>query len=274
MRNEPDISFPGVDAAIYQNGKFIRGGIAGTSWSSPEAAALYAELYQYCGAKGGAIPGVKEPASFAYYVYTQAASDFIDVTIGNNEMAGLTPWYSAFAGYDVASGLGVPKGWSFVQTACPAHVPPAALVAQRSSMTVGQSSEFPVHTGAYTMDVSPRVPGMSDLGPRPESEPTRIQLVMNPNGDVAGSESAVVRALQAAGFTITQTFSNHLVVDAVAPSATVGDFFRTRINNVWQGRDGTHYMPTTQIVVPDSIAPYVARVSLDDVAKYHHRLHY
>jgi subtilase family serine protease len=268
FRNEPDISFPAVDAAIVENGKYAA--VAGTSWSSPEAAALYAELYQYCGANGGAIPGVKEPATFAYYVYNQAASDFIDVTAGNDQMAGLTPYYTALAGYDVASGLGVPKGWQFVQTACPGRVPPSTLV--RTAMAATQSSEIPVHSGAYTTDVTPRVYDISDLGARDGQDPTGIVLSVNPNGDVAANEGAIVMALQQAGFSITQRFSNHLAVEASAPSSTVEAFFRTRMHNVSQGRYGIRYLPTTQIVVPASIAPYVAGISLDNVVKYHHRL--
>ena len=120
-----------------------------------------------------------------------------------------------------------------------------------------------------TLDVTPHIWGLADEGARGTNEPTRIQFVILPNANAASGEAAIVSMLQSAGFTITQRFSNHLVVDAVAPAETVNRFFRTSLHNVMQGRYGTRYLPTTQIVVPGSIAPYVAGVSLDNVVKYH-----
>lgn len=95
---------------------------------------------------------------------------------------------------------------------------------------------------------------------------------MYPSGNVAAEESATVTALQNAGFTITQRFSNHLLVDAVGPSSAIERLFRTRMHDVYQGVNGVRYMPTTQIVVPASLAPYVSGISLDNVIRYHHRL--
>ena len=48
----------------------------------------------------------------------------------------------------------------------------------------------------------------------------------------AQQEGAVVRALEAAGFTITQRFPNRTIVDARAPSSTVERFFSTEMHTV------------------------------------------
>jgi len=97
-----------------------------------------------------------------------------------------------------------------------------------------------------------------------------VQIVLRYTGNSASDERTVIGALRQAGFTIVHTFSNHLVVDAQAPSATVERFFRAQMENVSQGRYGTRYMPVTQAVIPESIAPYVSSISLDNVVTMHH----
>jgi hypothetical protein len=265
-RNTPDFSLPAEFVSIYENGTWAA--LNGTSWSSPEAAALFSELYQYCGASGGGISGVTTIPGIPYYVFEQNPNAFIDINQGTDEYSTDTPFYAAVAGYDDAGGLGVPKGGGFIQIACPNRAPASGLTRTRMSMA-SVAMEFPQHSTAYTVDVTPRVNDISDLGVRDGNAPTGVQIVVQPDA-AASNEAAVVSALQSGGFTITQTFSDHLVVNAVAPSSTVEQFFRTRMHDVSQGRYGVRYLPTTQIVVPASIAPYTARVTLDNVIRYHH----
>ena len=78
-------------------------------------------------------------------------------------------------------------------------------------------------------------------------------------------EEAVVRALQAAGFTITQRFPNRTIVDAKAPSATVERFFQTEIHTVQQGKYGERFTNVKPGTVPNSIAPFVRDLSLDNL---------
>jgi len=78
-------------------------------------------------------------------------------------------------------------------------------------------------------------------------------------------EGAVVRALQSAGFTITQRFSNRTIVDAKAPSATVERFFATEIHTVRQGKYGERFTNVKPATVPAAIAPFVRDASLDDL---------
>ncbi|HEY9181185.1 MAG TPA: hypothetical protein VIO32_10735, partial [Candidatus Baltobacteraceae bacterium] len=88
-------------------------------------------------------------------------------------------------------------------------------------------------------------------------------------GSQAADEQNVIQTLKQAGFGITRTFANHLVIDAVAPSGIVERFFRARMENVWEGAYGARYMPVTQAVIPASIAPYVSGMTLDDVVTMH-----
>jgi hypothetical protein len=78
-------------------------------------------------------------------------------------------------------------------------------------------------------------------------------------------EAAVVTALQAAGFTITQRFSNRTIVDAKAPSAAVERFFSTEIHDVRQGKYGERFTNVRPATVPAAIAPLVRTASLNNL---------
>ena len=84
-------------------------------------------------------------------------------------------------------------------------------------------------------------------------------------GPTVEQEAAVVRALQSAGFTVTQRFSNRTIVDATAPSATVERFFATEMHTVQQGKYGQRFANVKPAVVPASIASYVRTASLSNV---------
>lgn len=78
-------------------------------------------------------------------------------------------------------------------------------------------------------------------------------------------EEAVVHALQKAGFTITQRFSNRTIVDAKAPSSVVERYFATEIHTVRQGKYGERFTNVKPATVPKEIASYVRDASLNDV---------
>jgi kumamolisin len=81
----------------------------------------------------------------------------------------------------------------------------------------------------------------------------------------AAQETAVVTALQNAGFKVTQRFANRTIVDAVAPSSTVEHFFNTEMHTVSQGAYGQRFANLKPATVPASIASYVRTASLSNV---------
>jgi hypothetical protein len=81
----------------------------------------------------------------------------------------------------------------------------------------------------------------------------------------AAQESAVVSALQGAGFTVTQRFPNRTIVDATAPSSNVERFFNTQMHTVSQGKYGQRFANLTGAVIPPSIASLVHAASLSNV---------
>ena len=122
----------------------------------------------------------------------------------------------------------------------------------------------------YAADVVPHASRIVDRGTRSPSAVTGIQVVLRPTPSLAADERSVIAVLQSAGFTITQTFGNHLVVDADGPSSAVEALFATRLHDVEDGRYAGRYMPVTQATIPASLAPYVAGVSLDNIVTGKH----
>jgi subtilase family serine protease len=100
-RNSPDISLPGVDVAIFIDTVLVGGD--GTSWSTPEFAALVAEANERQNRRG--LGWINPPmyAMFTSWGYT----DFTDVTTGNNG------FYASLTGYDQVTGIGAPNGYAF-----------------------------------------------------------------------------------------------------------------------------------------------------------------
>lgn len=254
-RNEPDISLPAEDAVINDG---TWGLVNGTSWSSPEYAALIAELYQYCHVSAG----IANPVNIPYYVASHASGAYIDVTKGNDQFQSTTPFYTAAAGYDNASGFGVPSGMAFANTACPGGTKASGLLARAAMSAASENQRLAANA---PIDVTPRTSGLFDRGRRSGIAMTGAQIVLASEAD----RTTVETALEQAGFTIDRRFSYRQIVQAQAPSAAVEQFFRTQLHDVVQSRYGLRYMPATQIALPASLAPYVRAVSLDNVVTRH-----
>jgi kumamolisin len=258
FRNVPDIALPSVYDSVYENGSWIL--IAGTSWSAPASAAMLAEISEYCRSSlGNANP-------LLYSAFASAkATDYIDVTSGNNQFDGTSPYYTAGVGYDNTTGLGLPLGTPLTQTLCPNRTLVAiAHRAVASAQTVQRAA------AAYSVDVRPAARGLVDLGNRTASATTRIQIVLQPSNSLAADESHVLATLRDAGLTIVKTFPNHLVVDAEGPSSAIERLFGTQIDDFTQPGHGTRYAAARTATIPASLAPYLSGVLLDDVVAFAH----
>ena len=81
------------------------------------AAALLAESVEICGPLG-----FVNPAAYALLNKGGEGTAFVDVTSGSNAFASFTA-YSAAAGYDNASGIGMPNGIRFAAAICGKSTP-------------------------------------------------------------------------------------------------------------------------------------------------------
>ncbi len=154
-REVPDVSADGDPATgylIYWNGSgSVSGqptgwqGIGGTSGAAPLWAALLALADGSRACAGSAIgyanPALYEAAGAAY------ATDFNDVTSGNNDFTGTNGGrYAAAAGYDPATGLGTPNAASLAASLCANRITMTNPGAKRS--TVHQSVSLTLHAKA------------------------------------------------------------------------------------------------------------------------------
>lgn len=100
-RNQPDIALPFDPVAVYTGGAF--GDYLGTSWSSPQSAALFVEANQLHGTKLGWL----NPTLYSLFKSTGYSSYYTPCTSGTNGA------YSCNASqYNQVAGIGAPKGWA------------------------------------------------------------------------------------------------------------------------------------------------------------------
>jgi subtilase family serine protease len=92
----------------------------------------------------------------------------------------------------------------------------------------------------------------------------------NPTVD---QEQQVIAWLQAGGLTVTNTYPNHLIVDASGTAAQVEQILRLRLNDYQaevRGRQTTFYAPATAPVVNAAIASVVSGITgLDSFPRFH-----
>lgn len=115
MRTTPDVSYnAAVSGGVLtylgflgaNSGFYIFGG---TSAGSPQWASIVALANQARGEQGKSNLGYLNDTLYSLAEGSGYASDFHDITVGNNELAGTPFGYSAGSGYDIASGWGTPQ---------------------------------------------------------------------------------------------------------------------------------------------------------------------
>jgi len=89
-------------------------------------------------------------------------------------------------------------------------------------------------------------------------------------GPLPQSEAAISDFLRSQGFTITATYPNHLVVDAVGTVAQAQHAFQVQINNYRSATGQQFFANANPPSMPVQLAPLVAAVSgLDNTIQYH-----
>jgi kumamolisin len=143
-----------------------------------------------------------------------------------------------------------------------------------------------------------KVPGVQDLGRRAGSAPIDVLVSLRLNhteeldqllkeqidpsssnyrkfltaaqfderfGPTAEQLDRVTTELRQAGFQIVNTSSNRVLVYAKASSAIVENFFKTEIHSVKQEDGNDRYMNVTPALLPDTLAPLVLAVHVDNL---------
>jgi subtilase family serine protease len=109
----PDVAY---NAAIDGGVLVVYGGlgapvlfiVGGTSAGSPQWAGITALANQARAKLGKGPIGDLNPTLYSIYHSARYATDFHDITVGNDKLVGSSVGFSAGTGYDVASGIGSP----------------------------------------------------------------------------------------------------------------------------------------------------------------------
>jgi subtilase family serine protease len=83
--------------------------VGGTSAGSPQWAGIFALANELRASMGKGPLGFVNPAIYALAESAAYASDFHDITAGNNILSGSSTGFSATRRYDLASGWGTPN---------------------------------------------------------------------------------------------------------------------------------------------------------------------
>jgi kumamolisin len=140
----------------------------------------------------------------------------------------------------------------------------------------------------------PHAAGLADLGRAPAAMPVHLAFTLNyrhgaeldalierfadPSSPLFGRRLSpeqfrayfsaaaddyehAIRLLGRSGLTVTQTYANRTVIDAVAPSATVERLFGTEIRRVAQAGEGVRYANARPATMPSAMRPFVSGVT-------------
>ncbi len=211
-REVPDVSAsadPNYGYAIYFNGAWRAYG--GTSAAAPTWAALTALIASSCTTHR---LGLLTPA--LYQLAEVESSVFKDITSGDNDGSGTNGGqYAAGPGYDMATGLGSPKGATLGANLCPAadgagsmNVSPStvpALTRQTLTFTYTAPATQALIDGKLTLQVP-----VDDGWPTPSTSPSADGYTTASAGiiSVSGSVITVSGVATAAGGTVTITYGS------------------------------------------------------------------
>ncbi len=112
LRNVPDVAL--VADNVFVEATNTPYSAEGTSCGAPLWAAFTAMINQQALAQGDTVVGFINPAIYAIGKGANYASDFHDITTGNNTNTTIGYQFFATAGYDLCSGWGTPNGANLI----------------------------------------------------------------------------------------------------------------------------------------------------------------
>jgi uncharacterized protein YjdB len=115
----------------------------GTSFAAPRWAGYMALANQQGAAEGNPSIGFLNPLLYSIGEGTSYATSFHDITSGDNDSDGQTPFYYAEPGYDLVTGWGSPSGSALIGTLAPSLSTGFRLSASTTSLIVNPGSSAP-----------------------------------------------------------------------------------------------------------------------------------
>ena len=170
LRNIPDVAMEGDFDNYSCSGGVCSGGWAGTSFAAPRWAGFMALVNEQAVEAGNAPLGgigFLNPSLYTLAEGTPYATDFHDITDGNNDTENQPTFWNAVAGYDLVTGWGSPNGQHLIDDLAGPQVPGFWLLGAPAKVGVLQGATASTtisvtdaggFTGNVTLAVSSTLP--------------------------------------------------------------------------------------------------------------------
>ena len=152
LRNVPDVAMEGDFDNYACQAHVCSGGWAGTSFAAPRWAGFMALVNQQAVEAGNAPLGgigFLNPALYQLAQGANASNDLHDTVSGNNRTGNQPVWFSAVAGYDLATGWGSANGQSLIDDLAGPQAAGFWLTSSRGEVDVNPGS-----TGTTTIKIT------------------------------------------------------------------------------------------------------------------------
>ncbi len=260
LRNVPDVAAEADEDNYYCDMGTCAAGAGGTSFASPRWAGFMALANQQAVAAGRPTLGFLNPTLYAIGKGSSYASDFHDITSGNNNCngacfaAGAQPSFNAVTGYDLVTGWGSPTGQALINTLAPAATQGFELSASPSSLTIAPSAsgtttikveDVDGFTGSVALSVSGLPSGVTASF---DTNPTSGSSVLTLN--VASSDVRGSYLLTVTGISGARTASTVLALEVNASGFSIGSTGNSNFSSsgslvLYPGTTGSYFVGVT-----------------------------
>jgi subtilase family serine protease len=202
IRNIPDVAAEGnFDNYLCDQGS-CSGTWGGTSFAAPRWAGFLALVNQQKVASGGSTLGFVNPAIYSIGFGSSFASDFHDITSGNNNN-GHGKSYNAVTGYDLVTGWGSMNGQNLINALAGAQSPSFTLSASPGSVSITQGGA----AGTSTMTVTDLGGFSGSVSLAASGLPSGVTAAFNPNPTSTTSTLSLTASATATTGTSTVTIT-------------------------------------------------------------------
>lgn len=233
-RNVPDVAMEGDTDNFYCDLGNCSGGAGGTSFAAARWAGFMALINQQA-TEAGTAPsgglGFLNPTLYSLGESSSFATDFHDITSGNNDSANQQFWYSAVTGYDLVTGWGSPNGQSLIDALAGTITPGFWITSSPPtlSLTPGSSATAMIavtDAGGFTGNVTLTASGLpsgvtASFNPSPTGTTSELTLTAG-SSTATGTATVTITGTSGSSSAKTQVFLT--VNPSQASSPPAGNF--------------------------------------------------
>ena len=198
MRNVPDVALTANNVWITYGNGLSATNYGGTSFAAPLWAGFTALVNQQATALGSPPVGFLNPAIYAIANGPNYASDFHDITTGNNTRSGSSTKFYATTGYDLCTGLGTPNGTNLINALAGPPNPLVITPASGFAASGAAGGPFNVTTQIFSLTNS----SAASLNWTLANTPPWLNVSPGSGTLASGGQTTVTASLNSAAYTL------------------------------------------------------------------------